>query len=96
MMLSHAASETEDHCGLPRFKTDEFRQSFQHTLFSMLSNGAGIEQDHIRLVCLLCRLIPVRLEQPNQELGIRQIHLATVRFDIDLARIHSRFTGALL
>ncbi len=78
--LRHASDDPEDVTGA--LVALQFADSSIDSLLGVLSNGAGIDQHHVGVGRVLYRGVPLSPEQPVNELGIRHVHLAAVRFDI--------------
>ena len=93
--LRHAARDSDDG---PRLHAAlELTEAAEHALLGVLANGAGVHQDHVRAIRDVHRLITVRCERAEHQLGIAHVHLAAVGFDVDgRARIGSHFIRRLV
>ena len=89
MMLGHAAGEPQDDTRLPGFMFHQITQSPDDALFRPLPNRASIQQDDIGAVRRRLRFVSVRLQQAQDELGVSDIHLTAVGFNIDATCFHA-------
>ena len=92
--LRHTAGDT-DHTSLLH-RSLEFTQPPDHPLLRVITNGAGVEQDHIRIVRRIDRAVAFCRQFAEHELGVAHVHLTTVGLDVDrrvLEGSHDPTTG---
>ena len=89
MVLGHAAGESQHDPRLAGLIFNEITQSPDDALFRTLPNRAGVQQDDIGAVRRRRGFVSVRFQQAQDELGVRDIHLTAVGFNIDAACFHT-------
>ena len=55
----------------------------EHALLGLLAHGAGVDQDEIGAGRIVGARVPAAIEQPQHQVGVRDIHLAAVGFDVN-------------
>ena len=86
-VLRHAAGQTELHVGAPRLVARQVAEAADDALLGVLADGAGVEQNDVGARRIVGALVAVPAEVAEQQLGVRQIHLAAVGLDVDAAHV---------
>ena len=82
-MLRHASEQPQLDLGARLLKSCEVAQTPDHALLGMLADRAGVQQDDVGLLELRCGRVTGSAQDPSNQLGIRDIHLASVGFEPD-------------
>jgi hypothetical protein len=83
--LRHAADHADHQVGLGRLALLQLSQSRPDLLLGMFAHRAGVVEDHICLLAILDRFIPLRAELPENQLAIEHVHLAAESLQVQLA-----------
>src|SRR5450759_3092728 len=79
--LRHAAGDAEH--GIALHPALHLADPADHALLGVFADRAGVDEDHIRAVRLLDGFIAGFHQPSEHELGVADVHLATVGLDID-------------
>src|SRR5215208_2459641 len=79
--LSHAPRDAEH--GVALHPALHLAEAAEHALLGVLANRAGVDQYHIGRVGLIDGLIARFRQFAEHKLGIADVHLAAVRFDVN-------------
>ena len=77
-LLGHAAADGDDLVGVFGLRVVQRAHVSEHALLGVLPHGAGVEDDEIRLVFVLCEAEAHRLEIAAQLLAVGLVLLAAV------------------
>src|SRR5882724_8223794 len=70
----------------------KFAQATDDALLGVVAHGTGIHEDDVRSLGVFRMDVAGSRELPEHQLGVRDIHLAAVRFEVD-GRHWSKATG---
>ncbi len=92
--LRHAAGHTDHR---PRLHVPpQLAEAPDHALLGVLANRARVHEDDVRPIRVIDRVVTVRRQLPEHQLGIAHVHLAAVRLDVDCGARVGHGLGNLL
>ena len=93
--LGHAAHHAVHHVGAVPLLLGEQPHLAQGFLLRLFTDGAGVEQDHVRLVLTVRHGVPLLDEHAGHLFGVPFVHLAAVGFDVKLGhgKVSFSFSG---
>src|SRR5688572_14400976 len=83
--LRHATDDTDDDAGVSLLAVAEFTEARPHLLLGVLTDGAGVVKDHVRVVAGFDGRVALGAELAHDELAVEHVHLAAERFEVNLA-----------
>ena len=81
LLLRHAAAEADDLIGLCGLRVAESAKVAIYPLFRVLADGAGVEQDHVRLLLVARELIAHLAQHTHEHLAVGHVLLAAEGVD---------------
>src|SRR5207249_3629409 len=87
--LCHAPDDADDDTRVFALPVAQLPQSRPYLLLGVLADGAGVVEDHVRVVATFDGFVALGAELAHDELAVEHVHLAAERFEIDLA-LHGR------
>ena len=81
LLLRHAAAEADDLIGLCGLRVAEAAKVAVDPLFRVLADGAGVEQDHVRLLLVARELIAHLAQHAHEHLAVGHVLLAAEGVD---------------
>ncbi len=91
--LRHAADHTEDVTG--PLVALELAHPSQDALLGVIAHGAGVDEQHVRLDRIIGAHVARPSQDPEHQLGIRDVHLTAVCLDVDAAHRQLTVTSTL-
>ena len=79
--LRHASRHAED--GVSLHEAPQLPEPADDALFGVLANGARVDENHVRPFRCMKHFIANGRQLAEDELGVADVHLATVGFDVD-------------
>jgi hypothetical protein len=79
--LGHAAGDAED--GILAHETTNLTEAANDALLGVIANGARIQENHVGAFGTVDARIAFSGQLAEHELGVADVHLAAVGFDID-------------
>ncbi len=86
VVLRHASQQSQPQLGTGMLEPCQVVQAPQHALLGMLANRTGVEQDDVGVLGTGGGGVAGAAQHPADQLGVGDIHLATVGFDKDARR----------
>ena len=88
-LARHAAADADEHVFPLRLDGLPAPQLVEHLLLRLVADGAGVEQQHIRLLRRFHHGRPATLaQQIRHARRVVHVHLAAVGFDVELKAVH--------
>ena len=81
LLLRHATAETDDLVGLCGLRVAQAAEVTVDPLFRVLADGAGVEQDDVRLIFIARELIAHLAQHTHEHLAVGHVLLAAERVD---------------
>ena len=89
-VLGHAAEDAEGQARAPGPQAVELAGAADDALLRVLAHGAGVDEDHVRLLGAVDEAVPGAGEDRGHQLRVGHVHLAAVGLDVDAAPARRR------
>ncbi len=89
-VLRHTAGDANDNAGIRVLVLCQFTDTPEHAFFRTFAHGTRVYQYHVGMGRVVCSSVSGITEYSLHQLGIGDIHLTTVRFEI-----HPRLTESV-
>src|SRR5215211_5572612 len=85
LALGHASDDADDQPRFVRLPFAQFAQSGPNLLLGMLTNRAGVVEDHVGLVAVVHLFVSMGAELPEDQLAVEHVHLAAEGFQVEVS-----------
>src|SRR5262249_53545575 len=89
LMLRHATEDADAYARITKLVRQQLGEPTDDPLLRMLTNRAGVHQNHVGFGRRTHFLVPMSRELTEHQLAVGQVHLTTETFDV-YTRTHGK------